>query len=97
MIQDICHLIKVKIRSKIMYDTMLFICYSNLNIEYFSCNGIHILRFKFSCRERVFNNVPSVFKELSESESRSNFKFSLIFSLIDKSMFVLVLIVSKVF
>ena len=38
---------------------------------------------------------PSAFKELSESESKSNFKFSILVSLIDKSMFVLVLIDSK--
>ena len=35
---------------------MLFICYSNLNIDYFSRNGIHILQLKFSFRERVFNS-----------------------------------------
>ena len=64
--------------------TMLFICYSNLNIEYFSCNGIQI--FQVCLRSYV-----------SESESKSNFKFTFIFSSIDKSMFVLVLIVSKVF
>ena len=40
-------------------------------------------------------NFPSVFKELSEPEAKSNFKFSILVSLLDKSMFVLVLIVSK--